>query len=187
MSQHSTLTFRLMQRFLFSCLVLGCLAATPQLAAAQDGGYPVQTTARTQFVFQNGEVMRREGEQTTRLTQNVKLSSGVKINYKSGIVELPGGKKTTLREGDYVKADGGIVFATPASAANARGEIPTAPSAKYDNYVQTGAVTTVDPTQQIQLLNQKVAILSQGRAATADTRQVDEQLRALDAQMRGGK
>ena len=42
-------------------------------AAAQAGGFPVQTTTRTQFVMQNGEVVRREGSQTTPLTQNVKL------------------------------------------------------------------------------------------------------------------
>jgi hypothetical protein len=183
-----------MQRFLFSLLTLGCLATAPRLAAAQDGGYPIQTNATTQFVFQNGEVMRRDGSQTTRLTQNIKLSSGVKINYKNGIVELPGGKKTTLKEGDYVKADGGIVFATSESAAAARGETTPAVKTSNEKYVQVGAVTTVDPTQQLQLLNQKIellnqkiSILSQGRSALADTKQVDEQLRLLDERIRSGK
>ncbi|GAA4369937.1 hypothetical protein GCM10023185_44030 [Hymenobacter saemangeumensis] len=183
-----------MKRILFSFFLLSCLLTAPRPVSAQEGGFPVKTTARTQFVFQNGEVVQREGSQTIRLTQNVKLPSGVKINYKSGIVELPTGKKTTLREGDYVKADGGIVFATPASAAAARGEIPQQPDAQYEKYVQAGANTTVDPTQQIRLLNQKidllnqkVSILSQGRSAMADTRQVDEQLRVLDAQISGVK
>lgn len=186
-----------MQRFAFLLLTAACLATAPRFAAAQDGGFPVQTTPRTQFVMQNGEVARREGENspTTPLTQNVKLASGVKVNYKSGIVEMPAdkinpqGKKITLHDGDYVKADGGVVFATPASAAAARGKAYTQPDAKYDTYVQRGAGYT-DPSVQvgllkkkIELLNRKINLLSEGRSATPDTKAIDDELAQLELQI----
>ena len=184
-----------MSRFLLVLLAASCLATAPRHAAAQDGGYPVQTTARTQFVFMNGEVMRREGSQTSALTQNVKLANGTKINYKNGIVEMPAdkvnsqGKKFTLREGDYVRADGGVVFATPASAAAARGAAPTPPNAKYDTYVQRGP-GYADPAMQVSLLNkkvelltQKVNLLSQGRTDLPDTKAIDDQLTKLNTQL----
>ena len=189
-----------MHRILFLALTAGCLAASPRPAAAQAGGFPVQTTARTQFVFKDGEVMRREGNKaTTALTQNVKLANGTKINYKNGIVEMPAdklnpqGKKITLREGDYVRADGGVVFATPASAAAARGQASTAPAAKYETYTQRGPGYTA-PAQQvpllnkkIELLNQKIALLSQGRTDMPDTKAIDEQLAQLETQLTAPK
>ena len=184
-----------MHRILFLALTAGCLAAAPRPAAAQAGGFPVQTTARTQFVFKDGEVMRREGSQTTALTQNVKLASGVKINYKNGIVEMPAdkvnpqGKKLTLREGDYVRADGGVVFASPASAAAARGKGAPAPGTKYETYTQRGP-GYMAPVQKegllnkkIELLNQKIAVLSQGRTDMPDTKAIDEQLTKLETQL----
>lgn len=184
-----------MLRFLLIASVAGCLAAVPRPAAAQDGGFPVQTTASTQFVMQNGEVVKRDGSQLTSLTQNVKLASGVKINYKNGIVEMPAdklnpkGKKITLREGDYVRADGGVVFATPGSAAAAQGAAPTAPGATYEKYVQRGP-GYAEPAQRvpllnkkIELLNQKISLLSQGRTDLPDTKAVDTQLADLDAQL----
>ena len=186
-----------MQRFLFVILATACLLGGARQATAQDGGFPVQTTAKTQFVMLNGEVVRREGSQITALTQNVKLPNGVKINYKNGIVEMPAEKlspkpkKITLREGDYVRPDGGVVFATPASAAAAQGQAPQAPTAKYETYVQRGS-GYADPAVQlpllnkkIELLNQKVALLSQGRADKPDTKAIDEQLLQLDAQLGG--
>ena len=184
-----------MHRLVFLLLAAACLATAPRYAAAQDGGFPVQTTARTQFVFKNGEVMRREGRVLTSLTQNVKLSSGVKINYKSGIVEMPAdkvnpeGKKLTLREGDYVRADGGVVFATPGSAAAARGEAPNGPSGKFDTYVQHGpgfadpAMQNAILTKKIELLTQKVSLLSQGRSDLPSTKALDAQIAQLDAQL----
>jgi hypothetical protein len=184
-----------MQRLSFFLLLAGCLASAPRLAAAQAGGFPVQTTERTQFVFQNGEVVRRDGSQTTPLTQNVKLANGIKINYKNGIVEMPAdkinrqGKKITLHEGDYVRADGGVVFATPGSAAAARGAAPKAPDAKYETYVQRGS-GFADPAVQVPLLNKKielltrkVQLLSQGRTDLPDTKAIDEQLAQLETQM----
>ena len=189
-----------MLRILFLALTTGYLATAPRPAAAQAGGYPVQTTARTQFVFKDGEVMRREGNKTTTaLTQNVKLTNGTKINYKNGIVEMPAdkvnpqGKKFTLREGDYVRADGGIVFATPVSAAAARGQAITTPSAKYETYTQRGPGYSA-PAQQIpllnkkiELLNQKIALLSQGRTDMPDTKAIDEQLTQLETQLTAPK
>ncbi len=188
-----------MHRLLFLVLAAGCLATAPRLAAAQAGGYPIQTTARTQFVFKNGEVVRREGTQTIALTQNVKLSNGVKINYKNGIVEMPAdkinpqGKKITLREGDYVRPDGGVVFATPASAAAAQGKTPAGPKAGFETYVQHGS-GYADPATQVPLLNkkielltQKVQLLSQGRPDMPDTKAIDDQLAQLEAQLTAPK
>ena len=187
-----------MKHLFFLTLTAAVLATAPRLAAAQDGGYPVQTTARTQFVFMNGEVIRRDGSQTTALTQNVKLINGVKINYKNGIVEMPAdknnpkGKKITLREGDYVRADGGVVFATPASAAAARGAAtaPATPAGtKYETYVQRGPGYAA-PEQQLQLLNkkielltQKVQLLSQGRPDLPSTQAIDDQLAEVNARL----
>lgn len=183
-----------MNRFLFLLLLAGGLAAAPRPAAAQDGGFPVATTPRTKFIMLNGEVVRLDGSQTTALTQNVKLASGIKINYKNGIVEMPAdklnrqGKKITLREGDYVRADGGVVFATPGSAAAAQGKAPQAPGAKYDTYVQRG-MGYADPAAQVALLNrkielltQKINLLSQGRTDLPDTKAIDDQLAQLNAQ-----
>ena len=184
-----------MQRFGLFLLAAALAAATPRLAAAQDGGFPVQTTASTRFIMQNGEVVKRDGSQITPLTQNVKLANGVKINYKNGIVEMPAdklhasGKKITLREGYYVRADGGVVFATPGSAAAAKGAAPTPPSATYEKYVQRGP-GYADPaqrvpllTKKIELLNQKISLLSQGRTNLPDTKGIDAQLADLETQL----
>ena len=184
-----------MQRFGMFLLAAALATASPRLAAAQDGGFPVQTTARTQFVMLNGDVVKHDGSQVTALSQNVKLANGVKINYKNGIVEMPAdklnpkGKKITLREGDYVRADGGVVFATPGSAAAAKGAAPTPPSATYEKYVQRGP-GYAEPAQRvlllnkkIELLNQKISLLSQGRTDLPDTKSLDAQLTELDAQL----
>lgn len=184
-----------MQRFVFLLFVAGCLASAPRHAAAQEGGFPVQTTPRTQFVMLNGEVVRREGKQLTPLTQNVKLANGIKINYKNGIVEMPAdkvntqGKKITLHEGDYVRADGGVVFATPGSASSAQGRTPIGTNGKFEPYVQRGP-GYADPATQVALLNKKVALLnqkikllSQGQTNLPDTHAIDDQLAALDAQL----
>ncbi|WP_216689279.1 DUF6799 domain-containing protein [Hymenobacter siberiensis] len=191
-----------MTRFFLLVFAAGCLTSAPRLAAAQAGGFPVQTTSRTQFVMTNGEVVRREGTQTMPLTQNVKLLGGVKINYKNGIVEMPAdkispkGKKITLQEGDYVRPDGGVVFATPASAAAARGEgtpTTTPPGTKYDTYVQHGPGFS-DPamqvsllTKKVELLNQKIRALSQGQTTLPNTKAIDDQLTQLDAQLNAPK
>ncbi len=184
-----------MQRFGLFLLAAALATTTPRLAAAQAGGFPMQTTASTRFVMQNGEVVKRDGSQTTPLSQNVKLANGVKINYKNGIVEMPAdkltasGKKITLREGDYVRADGGVVFATPGSAAAARGAAPTPPSATYEKYVQRGpgyaepAQRVILLNKKIELLNQKISLLSQGRTDQPNTQAVDAQLTDLDAQL----
>lgn len=184
-----------MQRFGTFLLAAALATTAPQLAVAQAGGFPAPTTASTQFVMQNGEVVKRDGNQITPLSQNVKLASGVKINYKNGIVEMPAdklnasGKKITLRESDYVRADGGVVFATPGSAAAAKGAAPTPPSATYEKYVQRGP-GYADPAQRvpllnkkIELLNQKISLLSQGHIDLPDTKALDAQLAALDAQL----
>ncbi|MCB2377743.1 hypothetical protein LGH70_09135 [Hymenobacter sp. BT635] len=158
----------------------------------------VVANSTDQFLMRDGEVVLRQGSTTKPLTQNVALADGTKINYKSGIVELPGGKKTTLREGDYVTMKGEIVFATPGSAASARGT--TAPAgAQYEPLVDRNSVpTTADMetrlsslnsritlmAQKIQLLNDKISLLSSGTQRPADTSQLDQQIKALDEQLR---
>lgn len=189
-----------MRQLSFILLLAGALSAAPRAASAQAGGFPVATTARTQFVMLNGEVVRREGSQTTALSQNVKLPSGVKINFKNGIVEMPAdkvnpkGKKITLHEGDYVRPDGGVVFATPASAAEARGVAPSAttpPDAKYDTYVQHGSGFAAPDVQlgllrkKVELLTNKVQVLSQGRTDMPNTKSIDDQLADIDQQLNG--
>ena len=184
-----------LQRLLILLLATCSLLAAPRSVAAQAGGFPVQTTASTRFVFADGEVVRRDGARITALAQNVKLANGTKINIKNGIVEMPAdkinpqGKKITLREGDYVRADGGVVFATPASAAAAAGAAPIAPAAKYETYVQRGpgyagsAGQAALLSKKVALLNQKVALLAQACPNAPDTRALDEQLAKLDAQL----
>ncbi|GAB2952920.1 hypothetical protein GCM10027048_17610 [Hymenobacter coalescens] len=166
---------------------------------------PAQTRTELQsgdqFVMLNGAVVRRRDGQTTGLSQNVQLPNGTKVNVKSGIVQLPTGKITTLREGDYVKADGSIVFATPQSAASSRGETAAA-DARFDPVLDRGATpSTADVetrlgdlnrrvelmAQKIQLLNQKISLLSQGNVKAPDTSQLDGQIQALDEQLRGVK
>ena len=192
-----------MSRFLFLLLTPVCLAVAPRPAVAQDGGALVPVTPRAQFVFLDGEMVRREGTQDTPLTENIKLVSGIKINFKNGIVEMPAVyfdaqgkrlavplcKKFTLHEGDYVRTDGSLVFATPASAAAARGDIPVAPGAQYEKYVLRGpgyaepAVQLPLLAKKVELLTQKITLLSQGRADLPDTKSLDDQLTRLDAQI----
>ncbi len=187
-----------MKRFLYVLGIAGALAAAPRIAAAQQGGYPVKTTAQTQFVFQNGAVVRRDGPKTTPLSQNVRLADGTKINYKSGIVEFPGGKMTTLAEGDFVRPDGGVVFATPRSAAAARNDNSVPAGTSFSTYTLPapgGAKIQLDALQlrlqlterKVDLLNSKIALLSQGQVALPDTHQIDADLAALEAQLQTGK
>ena len=102
---------------------------------------------------------------------------------------------------DYVKVDGGIVFATPASAAAARSEKTTLPAdAQYDKYVQTGGapgnlgemearVNALDQrvllmARKIQLLNEKITVLSKSKQKLPSTARLDQQIKALDAQLK---
>ncbi|OON68811.1 DUF6799 domain-containing protein [Hymenobacter sp. CRA2] len=186
-------------------LVLAATALTAPLAVAQSAkGKATPAETRTelqngdQFVMLNGAVVKRRNGQTSGLSQNVRLPNGTKVNVKSGIVELPTGKIITLTEGDYVTADGSVNYATPQSAAAARGE--TAPAdAQFDKVLDRGATPTpasVDArmtelnrrvdlmAQKIQLLNQKISLLSPGNAKAPDTSQLDGQIRALDEQLR---
>ncbi|MFD1874702.1 DUF6799 domain-containing protein [Hymenobacter bucti] len=182
-----------------SMLLGASLAAAPRLSVAQpSGGQPVRPGRTTQYLFTRGAVVQRTGSQTTALTQNVRLPNGTKINVRSGIVELPTGKITTLREGDYVNAEGGIVFGTPASAAAARGDTTVAANAKFDPYVHVGTaparVLGDAPTEREQLLMRKIELLSRkvalyGQTATnlPNTDAVDKQLQELDAQLKTAK
>ncbi|KAA9332448.1 hypothetical protein F0P96_13325 [Hymenobacter busanensis] len=195
---------------LTSLLLLSAALLAAPAVQAQSTSKPAPKSSTTearidlqngdQFVMQNGAVVRRRDGQTTGLNQNVRLPNGTKINVKSGIVELSNGKITTLKEGDYVKADGGIIFATPQSAAEARGTSAPA-DAKFGEYVERGAAPTgnldarladmnrrVDlMAQKIQLLNQKISLLSQGNSKAPDTSQLDGQIRSLDEQLRAVK
>ena len=184
----------------FSYVVVSFLLGTglwlaPQVSAAQSGGQLVHPGRTTQYVFRKGEVMERTGRQLKPLTQNIRLPNGTKINVRSGIVEFPGGKITTLHEEDYINADGGIVFATPASAAAARGDNSVSLNEKYAKYVQVGAAPTTVLgsastereallTREIDLLQRKVTLLQQTHPNPPATEEVDKQLQELDAKLK---
>ncbi|MGI4834389.1 MAG: DUF6799 domain-containing protein [Janthinobacterium lividum] len=185
----------------FGATALGAaLLVLPRLGAAQtSGGLPVKPTRNTQYVFRNGVVLERLGSQTTPLVRNIRLPNGTKVNVKSGIVEFPSGKITSLHEGDYLNADGGLVFATPASAAAARGDYAVAANAKYDQYVHVGKSAAAAPTaafssdsaavreqllqQKIELLTRKVTLLQQTHPNAPSTSAVDQQLQTIDARL----
>lgn len=81
--------------------------------------------ARSQFVYLRGQVRQRVDTTLLTLTENVHLPNGTVINYKSGIVKFPKGKDPiTLREGDYVKPDGSVVF-FPRKVTLMRARIPS--------------------------------------------------------------
>ena len=185
---------------LAASLLLGAgLVVAPRLGAAQpSGGQPVRPGRTTQYLFTRGAVVQRVGNQVTPLAQNIRLPNGTKINVRSGIVELPTGKITTLREGDYVNSEGGIVFGTPASAAAARGDTTVATNAKFDPYVHVGTaparVLGDTPTEReqllmrkIELLNRKVALYGQTITTPPNTDAVDKQLQEIDAQLKTAK
>lgn len=184
--------------FITASLLGAALSLVASTSQAQSGGAPIRPNRNAQFVFRNGEVVQRLGSQLTPLTQNVRLPNGTKINVKSGIVEFPGGKITSLHENDYINAEGGIVFSTPASAAAARGDHSVAADAKYDKYVQVGtAPTTITADapnereqllmQKIELLNRKVTLLQQTHPNAPNTDAVDKQLQELDARIKAMK
>ena len=186
--------------YLTASLLLGAsLALAPRPSQAQNSVVQsVRPNRNTQFLYINGVVVQRLGNQTTPLTQNVRLPNGTKINVRSGIVELPTGKITTLRDGDYVNAEGGIVFGSPASAAAARGDTTVAANAKFDTYVHVGtapARVLVDaPTEReqllirkIELLSRKVTLLTQSNPNPPSTEAVDKQLQDIDTQLKTAK
>lgn len=177
-------------------LVTAAATAAPHQAAAQKTSLPAGTTAGSEFVMINGSVVHRQGTQTTAISDNLRLADGTKINISSGVVELPGGKTTTLHEGDFVRPDGGIVFATPSSAAAARGDQAPPAGAKFDKYVQVGSPTGELETRlnaldqrvqlmarKVKLLNDKITILSTSKQPLPNTAQLDQQIKALDAQL----
>ena len=178
-------------KLFFALLLLLCggfsYSAAAQTAPAPAGAVTIGPKAR--FVMRNGTVVLRQDNTDQPLTKNVRLANGTKINYKSGIVELLQGKITTLREGDYVTPQGEIIFATPASAAAARGDQSSAPSAQFEPYVQVGTTSAAVQSKQLELmarkidlLNQKISLLSRG-GPQADTRSLDQQLQLLDSQL----
>jgi hypothetical protein len=185
---------------LAASLLLGTsLAFVPRPGRAQNSVVQaVRPNRNTQFLYLNGAVVQRLGTTTTPLTQNVRLPNGTKINVRSGIVELPTGKITTLRDGDYVNAEGGIVFGSPASAAAARGDTSVAANAKFDTYVHVGTaparVLGDAPTEReqllmrkIELLSRKVTLLTQTNPNPPSTEAVDKQLSEIDTQLKTAK
>jgi hypothetical protein len=186
--------------YLTTSLLLGAsLALVPRPGQAQTSVVQaVRPNRNTQFLYLNGAVVQRLGTTTTPLTQNVRLPNGTKINVRSGIVELPTGKITTLRDGDYVNAEGGIVFGSPASAAAARGDTSVAANAKFDTYVHVGTaparILGDAPTEReqllmrkIELLSRKVTLLTQTNPNPPSTEAVDKQLQEIDTQLKTAK
>jgi hypothetical protein len=171
-------------RFFFRLLTAAVFtAAAPLAAAAQDGGQPIRPNPNAQFVYQNGEVLQRLGDKSTRLGRNVKLPDGTKINYKSGMVEMPGGKIITLRQNDYVKADGGVVYATPGSAAYARGDNTVPANTKFDTYVQVGAASG-SASEELRLLHKKVDLLTRKAELLGKGQTPPPALAPIDAELR---
>ncbi|QJX47719.1 hypothetical protein HMJ29_12515 [Hymenobacter taeanensis] len=185
-------------------MLLGLLAATPAIAqtttAPKMPAGAKEASSADRFMLQGGQVVLVQGKRPTPLTKNIVLSNGTKINYKSGIVELPGGKITTLKEGDYVRMDGGIVFATPSSAAAARNEPASTSSPQFQQYIDNrpapnsaaGVELRLTELNQrislmgekIQLLNQKISLMSSAGQRPADTSQLDQQIKALDEKLK---
>ena len=184
---------------LFLLLSLG---TAPALLAQSSGNVagPVETAPSDRFMLQNGEVVLVKGKRPTPLTKNILLSNGTKINFKSGIVELPGGKMTTLKEGDYVRPNGDIVFATPASAAQARGDNSVPATAQFNTYVDPrpapatpvameARLTEMNSkislmAEKILLLNQKISLLSANGQQKVDTSTLDQQIQAIDVKLK---
>ncbi|WP_022823229.1 DUF6799 domain-containing protein [Hymenobacter norwichensis] len=190
-----------MKKLLFLLVLLGSTIGAASQAAAQTKTAPpigaVEANSSDRFLMQDGAVVLVQGRRPTPLTKNVVLANGTKINYKSGIVEFVTGKKTTLQEGDYVKMNGDLVFATPASAAAARGNNSVPATAQYDPYVQqtgTATSTTVSATpmeqqlttlltRKIELLNQKISLMTPNPANQAALDKLNQQIKSLDAQI----
>lgn len=185
---------------IFALSLLTASVATAQTNTAPEVAGPVATNPSDRFLLQNGEVVLVQGKRPTPLTKNVLLSNGTKINYKSGIVELPGGKLTTLKEGDYVRPNGDIVFATPASAAQARGDKSVPASAQFDTYLDPRPAPSTPAAmesrlsemntkislmaEKIQLLNQKISLLSTNAPKPTNTASIDQQIQAIDAKLK---
>lgn len=197
-SLYTTIHLMRFSSFAAATLLGAALSLTSLTSQAQSGGTPIRPNRNAQFVFRNGEVVQRLGTQITPLAQNVRLPNGTKINVKSGIVEFPGGKITSLHENDYINAEGGIVFSTPQSAAAARGDNSVAADAKYTKYVQVGtAPTTITADapnereqllmQKVELLTRKVTLLQQTHPNAPDTEAVDRQLTDLDTRLKAMK
>lgn len=184
---------------LFALLLCGAGAATAQTSSGNVAG-AVETTPSDRFLMQNGEVVHIRGRQPLPLTRNVLLSNGTKINTKSGIVELPGGKITTLKEGDYVRPTGEIVFATAGSAAQSRGDNTVPATAQFTTYTDPRPAPATPAAmetrlsemntkislmaEKIQLLNQKISLLSSNAQRPTDTAALDQKIQAIDAKLK---
>ncbi|WP_375434780.1 DUF6799 domain-containing protein [uncultured Hymenobacter sp.] len=174
---------------------------TPHQIIAQSKTTPpaeaIAAHSTDRFLMQDGTVLLMQGNRSELLSRNVVLPNGTKINYKSGIVEFTTGKKTTLREGDYVKMNGDIVYATPASAAAARGDNSVPATAQYNKYVERGTTATSTSvsatpvseelpallTRKIQLLNEKISLMTPNPANQAALNKLNRQLETLDGQI----
>jgi len=190
-----------MYKLLPLLLLFAFLSLAPRQVAAQSKIAPsagaIAANSKDRFVMQDGTLMLVQGNRSSPLSKNVVLSNGTKINYKNGIVEFTTGKKTTLREGDYVKMNGDIVYATPASAAAARGDNSVPATAQYNQYIERGTTATSTAvsgtpvseeltgllTRKIQLLNQKISLMMPNPANQAALDKLNQQLKALDAQI----
>ena len=191
----------IMYKLLSPLLLFSLVSIIPHQIAAQSKTAPstgaIATNTADRFVLRDGAVVLVQGSRSSSLSKNVVLSNGTKINYKNGIVEFATGKKTTLREGDYVKMNGDIVYATPASAAAARGDNSVPATAQYNPYVERGktatsttvAATPVSEeltgllTRKIQLLNQKISLMTPNPANQAALDKLNQQLETLDARI----
>lgn len=191
-----------MKSMFLSVAALLLLQAAPD-AAAQTKTTPTASapsSAPDRYLLQNGEVVLLKGGRAVALTKNPVLPNGTKINYKSAIVEFSTGKKTTLRDGDYVTLAGDIVFGTPGSAAQARNDNSVPADAKYEKYVLRGtapaSATAMEGrlsdvnkrislmAQKIQLLNDKISLMTPQPANQTALDNLNQQIKSLDEQLR---
>lgn len=152
-------------------------------------------------MYQNGVVVWRESPTTPLTQKNVRLTNDTKINYRSGVVQFPGDKLTKLKGSDFLRPDGGLVFAIPGSAVAARGNSPASTSAAFNTYtlsirVVPGSAAAEDGALQlrvqplertVELLNRRFALLTQGLAISPEADQIDSDPAALDARLQAGK
>ena len=129
-----------MSRHLIICLAAVLTLLDPVTLQAQISSTAAPNQSQ-HFVVQDHEVVLRKGDEIIVLTKNVVLSNGVRISYKSGIVEFPDGRKTALKEGDAVTTDGEIVT----SVAVRRSVEEPAPAAPTATAVKPAGAPTAAP------------------------------------------
>ncbi|WBA42132.1 DUF6799 domain-containing protein [Hymenobacter canadensis] len=124
-------------------LSLMMLLSTPAALLAQSTTATAAAPAKAQhFIVQDHEVVLRKDDKIIALTKNVMLPGSIKINYKSGIIEYPDGRKIALKEGDIVTMSGEIVASMPVRRTDAAPAAPTITAAATTTPAPVAAAPT---------------------------------------------